>query len=74
MRSYYRAVQNNLEQTYNNNYNADENLTYAESRIRDTDMADEMVRNSLLNILQQAGLSMLSQANQMNQGVHMLLS
>ncbi len=74
MRSYYGAIQNRLEHTYNNNYNADENLTYAESRIRDTDMADEMVRNSLLNILQQAGLSMLSQANQMNQGVHMLLS
>ncbi len=74
VRSYYGAVQNRLEHTYNNNYNADENLTYAESRIRDTDMADEMVRNSLLNILQQAGLSMLSQANQTNQGVGMLLS
>lgn len=74
VRSYYGAVQNRLEHTYRNNYNADENLTYAESRIRDTDMAKEMVRNSLLNILQQAGLSMLSQANQTNQGVNMLLS
>lgn len=74
VRSYYGAVQNRLEHTYNNNYNADENITYAESRIRDTDMADEVVRNSLLNILQQAGLSMLSQANQTNQGVNMLLS
>lgn len=74
VRSYYGAVQNRLEHTYKNNYNADENLTYAESQIRDTDMAKEMVRNSLLNILQQAGLSILSQANQKNQGVNMLLS
>jgi len=74
VRSYYGAVQNRLEHTYKNNYNADENITHAESRIRDTDMAKEMVRNSLLNILQQAGLSILSQANQKNQGVNMLLS
>lgn len=74
VRSYYGAIQNRLEHAYQNNYNADENLTYAESRIRDTDMADEMVRNSLLNILKQAGLSMLSQANQTNQGVNMLLN
>ncbi len=73
-RSYYGAVQNRLEHTYNNNYNADENITYAESRIRDTDMSKEMVRNSMLNILQQAGLSMLTQANQMSQSVNMLLS
>lgn len=74
VRSYYGAVQNRLEHTYNNNYNADENITYAESRIRDTDMSKEMVRNSMLNILQQAGLSMLAQANQMSQSVNMLLS
>lgn len=73
-RSYYGAVQNRLEHTYNNNYNADENITYAESRIRDTDMADETVRKSMLDILQQAGFSMLSQANQSKQGVSMLLS
>lgn len=73
-RSYYGAVQNRLEHTYNNNYNADENITYAESRIRDTDMADEAVRKSMLDILQQAGFSMLSQANQSKQGVSMLLS
>ena len=74
VRSYYGAVQNRLEHTYNNNYNADENITYAESRICDTDMSKEMVRNSMLNILQQAGLSMLAQANQMSQSVNMLLS
>lgn len=74
VRSYYGAIQNRLEHSYKNNYNADENLTYAESRIRDTDMADEIIRNSLQNILQQAGLSMLSHANQTNQGVNMLLS
>lgn len=73
-RSYYGAVQNRLEHTYKNNYNADENMTYAESRIRDTDMAEETVRKSMLDILTQAGFSMLSQANQSRQGVSMLLS
>lgn len=73
VRSYYGASQNRLEHTYKNNSNVHENLTYAESRIRDTDMADEMVNNSMLNILKQAGLSMLSQANQANQGVLSLL-
>ncbi len=73
LRSYYGAIQNRLEHTYNNNYNADENTTAAESRIRDTDMAKEMVRNSMLNILQQAGISMLTQANQTSQNVNMLL-
>ncbi|MDE7478998.1 MAG: flagellin [Lachnospiraceae bacterium] len=74
VRSYYGAVQNRLEHTYKNNANAHENITYAESRIRDTDMAEELVKNSMLNILKQAGFSMLSQANQLNQGVSMLLS
>lgn len=74
VRSYYGASQNRLEHTYRNNDNAHENLTYAESRIRDTDMADEMVNNSKLNILRQAGLSMLSQANQSNQGVLSLIA
>ena len=73
VRSYYGASQNRLEHTYKNNSNVHENLTYAESRIRDTDMAKEMVNNSTLNILKQAGLSMLSQANQANQGVLALL-
>ncbi|MDE7031556.1 MAG: flagellin [Lachnospiraceae bacterium] len=74
VRSYYGAVQNRLEHTYNNNYNAMENMTYAESQLRDTDMAEETVRKSMLDILQQAGFSMLSQANQSKQGVSMLLS
>lgn len=74
VRSYYGASQNRLEHTYRNNDNAHENITYAESRIRDTDMADEMVNNSKLNILRQAGLSMLSQANQSNQGVLSLIA
>lgn len=74
VRSYYGAVQNRLEHTYKNNANVHENTTNAESRIRDTDMADEIVRNSMLDILRQAGFSMLSQANQTNRGVQMLLS
>ncbi len=74
VRSYFGAVQNRLEHTYNNNYNAMENMTYAESKIRDTDMAEETVRKSMLDILQQAGFSMLSQANQSKQGISMLLS
>lgn len=74
VRSSYGASQNRLEHTYRNNNNAHENLTYAESRIRDTDMAEEMVNSSKLNILQKAGLSMLTQANQINQNVSMLLS
>ena len=73
VRSYFGAVQNRLEHTYDNNNNAHENMTYAESQIRDTDMAEETVRNSMLNIMQQAGLSMLAQANQSNQGVSMLV-
>lgn len=73
LRSYYGAIQNRLEHTYNNNSNADENITAAESRIRDTDMAKEVVRNSMLNILQQAGMSMLTQANQTSQNVNVLL-
>lgn len=61
------ATQNRLEHTYKNNGNKEENLTSAESRIRDTDVAREMVDFSNNNILQQAGISMLSQANQSNQ-------
>ena len=73
-RSYYGACQNRLEHTYRNNNNAHENLTYAESRIRDTDMAEEMVAYSNNNILLQAGQSMLAQANQSNQGVLSLIA
>ena len=74
MRSDLGAYQNRLEHAYVNNQNKAENTTAAESRIRDTDMAAEMVRLSMQNILQQAGESMLAQANQSTQGVLSLLS
>ena len=72
-RSLLGAVQNRLEHTINNLDNVVENTTAAESQIRDTDMATEMVRYSNANILSQAGQSMLAQANQGNQGVLSLL-
>ncbi len=72
-RSALGAVQNRLEHTINNLDNVVENTTSAESSIRDTDMASEMVRYSNNNILAQAGQSMLAQANQSNQGVMSLL-
>ena len=72
-RSALGAVQNRLEHTIDNLDNVVENTTSAESRIRDTDMAEEMVAYSKNNILQQAGQSMLAQANQANQGVLSLL-
>ena len=72
-RSSLGAVQNRLEHTINNLDNVVENTTTAESRIRDTDMAEEMVNYSKNNILAQAGQSMLAQANQSNQGVLTLL-
>ena len=67
------AVQNRLEHTIANLDNVSENTQAAESRIRDTDMAKEMVTYSKNNILMQAGQSMLAQANQANQGVLSLL-
>lgn len=67
------SVQNRLEHTINNLDNIVENTTAAESQIRDTDMATEMVKYSNNNILAQAGQSMLAQANQSNQGVLSLL-
>lgn len=72
-RSALGAVQNRLEHTINNLDNVVENTETAESRIRDTDMAKEMVNYSKNNILAQAGQSMLAQANQSNQGVLSLL-
>ena len=72
-RSYLGAVQNRLEHTINNLDTTSENTSAAESRIRDTDMADEMVQYSKNNILAQAGNSMLAQANQQTQGVLSLL-
>ena len=67
------AVQNRLEHTIANLSVAKENLSASESRIRDTDMADEMTRFTRSNILQQAGTAMLSQANSQTQGVLQLL-
>lgn len=72
-RSKLGAVQNRLDYTVNNLQNYAENLTDAESRIRDTDMAAEMVNYSKANIVQQAAQSMLAQANQSTQGVLSLL-
>ena len=72
-RSALGAVQNRLEHTITNADNVAENLTDAESRIRDVDMADEMVKYSKTSILQQAGQSMLAQANQSTQGILSLL-
>ena len=72
-RSKLGAVQNRLEHTIANLDNVVENTTAAESQIRDTDMASEMVKYSNNNILMQAGQSMLAQANQANQGVLSLL-
>ena len=72
-RSNLGAVQNRLEHTIANADNTAENLQAAESRIRDVDMADEMVKYSKSSILQQAGQSMLAQANQSTQGVLSLL-
>ena len=72
-RSKLGAIQNRLDYTINNLENYAENLSSAESNIRDTDMAKEMVSFSKNNILQQAAQSMLSQANQSTQGVLSLL-
>ena len=72
-RSELGAAQNRLEHTIANLDNIVENTTSAESHIRDTDMAEEMVKYSKSNILAQAGQSMLAQANQSNQGVLSLL-
>ena len=73
-RSAYGAFQNRLEHSYANNNNKAENLTAAESRIRDTDMAEEMGSLAKSNILSQAGSAMLSQAMQNPQSVLQLLS
>ena len=72
-RSKLGAIQNRLEHTINNLDTNAENTQAAESRIRDTDMAEEMVQYSKNNILSQAGQSMLAQANQQTQGVLSLL-
>ncbi|MBC2723826.1 MAG: hypothetical protein HGJ98_20670 [Desulfosporosinus sp.] len=73
VRSYYGVIQNRLEHTIANLSNAEENLTAAESRIRDADMAKEMMNFQKNNILAQAAQAMLAQANQLPQGVLQLL-
>ena len=73
IRSYYGALQNRLEHTVKNLGNVVENTQSSESIIRDTDMAEEMVKYSNNNILMQAGQAVLAQANQSNQGVMALL-
>ena len=72
-RSALGAVQNRLEHTINNLDNVVENTTSAESQIRDTDMATEMVKYSNNNILAQSGQAMLAQSSQANQGVLSLI-
>lgn len=72
-RSHFGAYQNRMEHSYNINENTEENTQAAESKIRDTDMAEEMVQYSNHQVLQQAGQSMLAQANQITQGVVSLL-
>ncbi len=72
-RSTFGAYQNRMEHTVKNLDNVVENTQSAESVIRDTDMAAEMVKYSNNNILMQAGQAMLAQANQTNQGVMSLL-
>ena len=69
----FGAAQNRVEHAINQNRSTSENTTAAESAIRDTDMAKEMVQNAKDNILQQVGQSMLSQANQNRQGMLQLL-
>jgi flagellin len=73
VRGQYGAIQNRLEHRLANLATYQENLTASESRIRDVDMAAEMTKFTKLNILQQAGTSMLAQANQAPQGVLSLL-
>lgn len=73
IRSYYGAMQNRLGSVYNNNANYSENISASESRIRDTDIENELVTNSKYNILQQAGEALIAQANQNKQGVLELL-
>ena len=72
-RSQFGAYQNRLEHAKAIDDNTAENTQYAESRIRDTDMAEEMVEHSKNNILEQVGQSMLAQANQSTQGILSLL-
>jgi len=73
VRATFGSIQNRMEHKIENLTTTNENLTDAESTIRDTDMASEMLNYTKYNILQQAAQSMLAQANQSNQGVLSLL-
>ena len=73
LRAKFGAAQNRLEHTINSLQISSENITAAESRIRDTDMADEITKYTKNNILLQAAQSMLSQANATPQGVLSML-
>ena len=74
IRAYYGAMQNRLSSTHDVDATTKENVTASESRIRDTDMSAEIVKNSNYNILLQAGEAMISQANQSKQTVLDLLT
>ncbi len=74
VRSYYGAMQNRMEHTIKNLDNVVENTAASESKLRDTDMAEEMVAYSKSRILSQAGQAMISQANQSNRGVMAILA
>lgn len=74
VRSYFGAMQNRLESTVRNNQNQIENTTAAESRIRDADVANEVMENAIHNILEQTGVSMLAQTKQNAQLALQLLS
>ena len=73
VRSYYGALQNRMEHTIRNQENVIENTTTSESKLRDTDMASEMVVYAKQNILIQAGQSVLAQANHSNEGILSIL-
>ena len=73
VRSYYGALQNRMEHTIRNLENVIENTTTSESKLRDTDMASEMVVYAKQNILIQAGQSVLAQANHSNEGILSIL-
>ena len=74
VRSYYGAMQNRLEHIVANVDNTSENVQAAESRLRDTDMAEEMVSYSSQNIINQAAQSILAQSNRMTEGVLQILN
>ena len=73
-RSYYGAMHNRLEHALSVDQNTAENLQYAESRIRDADMAEEMLEYSKSDVLNNAAMAMMAQANQQPEGILKILS